>query len=208
MRDFHLSRVSIALLVSFGMLCIAVLAGWTASADESLVIWAGNSRSPGLTNLMLFLTLLGDGVIIAVLGLGCCALLWRLGRRYCAQMLLVGALSAEVIYLVAKAGFQRPRPDLIERLSGAGWYSFPSGHTMMGTVIWGLALLLVATSVKQLWIRRLLLAVAVIVPIGIAMSRVYLGVHYPSDVLGAMLLGVAWVMFWLDRSSRSLKPIS
>lgn len=207
-RWYGFSRIALALIGCFVVLCILVASGVATPFDNHAVTWIGTQRSPISTQVMLFFTWLGHGVVLAVVGIGSCLILWRLKRPVCARLLLIGVLTAEVIYVLTKAGFRRPRPEILERLSSAGWYSFPSGHTMMGTVVWGLSLMLIATSVRQRWIRRLLLLLVVVVPCGIALSRVYLGVHYPSDVLGAGVLGVAWVLFWLDRSSALLTSAS
>jgi undecaprenyl-diphosphatase len=125
--------------------------------------------------------------------------LWRLGRRIEARRYLFSALSAEVVFLIAKASFQRPRPDLITKLANAGWYSYPSGHAMLAPVIWGAGLLLMARAVRHPAARGVLVILAVVLPVLIAVSRVYLGVHYPSDVLGALALGTGWAIWWTQR---------
>jgi undecaprenyl-diphosphatase len=111
--------------------------------------------------------------------------------------------------MLAKQSFQRPRPDIIDRFAGAGWYSYPSGHAMLAPVIWGLGLLLLSQSVSNALIRRVLLFLAVTIPIAIGVSRVYLGVHFPSDVIAALALGTGWVLLWLSAANyRNTKLVS
>jgi undecaprenyl-diphosphatase len=111
---------------------------------------------------------------------------------------IFAALSAEVLYLLLKPIFQRERPRIIERLAEAGWYSYPSGHAMLAPVIYGFGLILLAQSVRDRRIRAALVTLALTLPPLIAISRVYLGVHYPSDVVAALFLGNAWMLLWSE----------
>ncbi len=176
-----------------------VVSGVTLPWDVAVLRWVGAIRSSTLTDGMLVATFLGSGIVEVPVALGAVALLWvRAGRRS-AMALLFAGVSGELVYAGAKAAFQRPRPDIIEKLSSAGWYSYPSGHAMLAPILWSLMLVLLARSMPA-GRRWPLLMLAVAMPIAIAASRVYLGVHYPSDVLGALALGVAWLLFWLDWS--------
>lgn len=183
----------LALFVGISALVVSgVVLPWDIAALE----WMGTQRTAIRTEAMLAVTFLGDGALEVPLALVAVGLLWRIASRRAAAALFFGALSGEVIYILAKASFQRDRPTIIEQLSGAGWYSYPSGHAMLAPIIWSLALLLfVPVAPRRL--RWVLIALAVLIPIGIAVSRVYLGVHYPSDVLGALALGSAWMAGWL-----------
>lgn len=193
------------LLVTFVVVSALVVSGHTAAWDHVILVWIGTVRTAPMIDLMVFFTVLGDGEVEIPLALGLVALLWRLGRRPEARRYLFTALSAEVVFLIAKASFQRPRPEVITKLASAGWYSYPSGHAMLAPVIWGLGLVLVARSVQHDGVRRGLFALAVFIPLAIAASRIYLGVHHPSDVVGALALGTGWAVWWApaDPSLRS-----
>lgn len=198
--SFRLSPVVFACLAVFAGLSILVASGVTLAWDEAVLDWVGSMRGAALTDGMLVATFLGDGLVAAPFTLGVCALLWyRAGGRPALALLLAG-LTGELVYVIAKASFQRPRPVIIEQLSGAGWHSYPSGHAMLAPILWSLALVLLARTTAPRYRWPLLLA-AWCIPIAIAASRVYLGVHYPSDVLGALALGLAWMFLWLDWSS-------
>jgi undecaprenyl-diphosphatase len=189
----------VAGLALFAGLSVMVSGGVTLTWDVRTLQWVDGIRSAGLTDLMLALTFLGDGLIEVPFALIICAVLWRIAGRRSATALFFGALSGELLYLLAKASFQRPRPTVITQLSGAGWFSYPSGHSMMAPIIWSLAFLLLVPAVSR-GLGRMLIGLAILMPVAIAASRVYLGVHYPSDVLGALALGGAWMSLWLGWS--------
>lgn len=195
----RLSPAIFGCLSLFVGLSLLMVSGITLPWDRAVLQWFGAHRTPPMIDAMLLASYLADGVPIALAGFGTCALLWASGRGRAAVALLAGSLSGEALYLLAKSAFQRARPDVIERLSGAGWHAYPSGHTMMATIIWGLALVLLAARVAT-WLRPLLLVLAFAIPLAVAASRVGLGVHYPSDVLAGLALGGAWMLFWRDWS--------
>ncbi len=194
----RLSPPAFAGLAVFAGISILVATGTTLPWDRDVLAWFGAIRSGERTDLMLLATYLGDGKVEVPLALGAVALLWVRAGRDSALRLFAAGVIGELLYLVLKALFHRPRPDVIERLGGAGWYSYPSGHAMMAPILWSLPLLMLAGTVRpgRRWPFVLL---ACLMPPLIAASRLYLGVHYPSDVLGALALGFAWMAFWLER---------
>ncbi len=193
-----LTPATLALFGIFAVLSVLVVLGAVTPYDESAMRWLGALRTPALTNVMLFFTFIGNGLIEVPLALLAAWVLWRLGRPRCAKRYAFAALSAEAVYALAKPLFHRERPRIIERLADAGWYSYPSGHAMLAPVIYGFGLILLAKSVRHRAVRMALLMLAVTLPPMIALSRVYLGVHYPSDVVGALFLGNAWLLLWSE----------
>ncbi len=193
-----LTPTTLTLFAVFVVLSVLVVLGLTLPVDETVMRWLAAHRTPGRTDLLLFFTFIGNGLVEVPLALLAAWALWRLGRPRCAKRYVFAALSAEVVYAILKPAFQRERPRIIERLADAGWYSYPSGHAMLAPVIYGFGLLLLAKSVRHAGARRVLLAAAFVIPPMIALSRVYLGVHYPSDVVGALFLGNAWLLLWSE----------
>lgn len=189
----------LALFIGISML---VASGVTVPWDEAVLGWVGSIRGDLLTEGMLVATFLGDGIVVVPFALAACLLLWRWSGHRAALGLLLAGVTGELLYVLAKAAFQRPRPVVIEQLSSAGWHSYPSGHAMLAPILWSLALVSICR-VAPGYCRGALLGFAVVIPLAIAASRVYLGVHYPSDVLGALALGLAWMLLWLDWSSAS-----
>ncbi len=204
----RISRPCAGMMVAFVAISVLMVLGITGTWDDAILEWIGTVRGGITLDLMIAATVLGDGEVEIPFALATGLLLWRLGRPRCARIFVFCALSGQILLMLAKQSFQRPRPDIIDRLAGAGWYSYPSGHAMLAPVIWGLGLLLLSQSVAHAGIRRALLFLAVTIPIAIAVSRVYLGVHFPSDVIAALALGSGWVLLWMSAANHRLVKLA
>jgi undecaprenyl-diphosphatase len=192
----------------FGLLALAVEAGWTQALDLRLMLAVGGLRSPGLTAVMQSLSAVGAGEIEIPIALLLSLRLAMIRRRAEAAGYAAATLSGWAMYGVAKWVFQRPRPRVISRLSGAGWYSFPSGHATMAPLVFGLGVLIWSGPWSR-GTRAALLLVAAACSLLIAFARVYLGVHWPTDVLGGLLLGAGWAamwMWWWERAELARRP--
>jgi undecaprenyl-diphosphatase len=135
-------------------------------------------------------------------------------RARLAVFLVVTAAGGSLIDTVVKNVVNRPRPDLPHPIAHAVGKSFPSGHAMSSTVIYG-ALLLVLLPVVPRARRRHAIGGTVLLVLAIAASRVALGVHYLSDVLGGIVLGLAWLVasvaafrIWRTESHRPAAPVT
>lgn len=142
---------------------------------------------------MLFFTFLGSVefyliTIPVILGV----LVWR-RRWHEFGVILFSVAGALVLNNLLKLAFHRVRPNLYF-IKETG-YSFPSGHAMITTVFYGIILFLVFPLVTSRVWRNILVALAIFFTIAIGASRIYLGVHYPSDVLGSYLAGLCWLAF-------------
>lgn len=148
--------------------------------------------SPGLDWLMLRLTDIGSSLVIVPLFAVVVALLLR-NRRYGAALFLgVASGGALVLNGTMKVLFERPRPKL-DYAAVLPDYSFPSGHTMNAFVFY-VALALILWSVFGRRAGLVALAVAVVLALGVGVSRIYLGYHYLTDVVGGLLAGIAWLL--------------
>ncbi len=114
------------------------------------------------------------------------------GRRSTALLLLASSIGATVVSSGLKAMFSRPRPDVVEHLVGVSTPSFPSGHALLSAAIYLTLGALLAREFPGTALRRYFVAVAVILTLLIGMSRVYLGVHWPSDVVAGWCIGALW----------------
>jgi undecaprenyl-diphosphatase len=179
--------------ICFTLLALLVQLGLTRTWDEAGLSAALALRSSRVTSVMLVVTLAGGGVILGPFALAFAAWLRAARGGRTAAFYIVTSLSGWVIYALLKMGIDRPRPSLIPRLNPAGWVSFPSGHAMLATVIIGLAMVLATERSRQAVSSRAILVAGTLVIAGVAVSRVYLGVHYPSDVIGGVLAGWAWI---------------
>ncbi|MEP6590289.1 MAG: phosphatase PAP2 family protein [Gemmatimonadota bacterium] len=208
MSTLRPSRTAIALFALFGLVATLMATGVTATLDDTALRIIGSWRTPERTNWMLAFTLAGDGSFEVPMALGIALLLWRLGARTQAMRYVQSGVVGELLYLALKWAFHRPRPSVIPRLGEAGWYSFPSGHTMMAPILWTTGFLLLARLATNRVTAGALAVIGLAAPLLIGGSRLYLGVHYPSDVLGALLVGSAWVCWWWPSAGSDASSVS
>lgn len=158
--------------------------------DQATLDWYAAHRTPGLTLLARFLAVAGGVPALPLLTLLAALLLARYKTRAHAWLLVLAVAGATLLNVLAKVAFQRPRPgELVAVLSEPG-FSFPSGHAM-ANMAFGMALCLIFWNSRARW-PAALLGVGWGVLVGL--SRNYLGVHYPTDVLVGFLSSVTWVM--------------
>ena len=152
-------------------------------------------RDPMVTRLLTLLTYTANWQFITGVCLILLILPWT--RRFPGLILSASPLFSTLLYKLIKEILQRPRPEEALHLIQQGGFSFPSGHAMTGLVFYGLVLYFFLSSIKNSSTRRVLLAVGVIYIFSIGFSRIYLGVHYPSDVLAGWCLGGLQLMLIL-----------
>lgn len=166
-------------------------------ADVQLSNWLHAHSSPLLTKAMFVATSLGSTVavtcIAVALGL---YFLWR-RRFYWLAALATSVGGGALLNKLLKYIFHRPRPHFDDPILKLTSYSFPSGHTMMATVLYGVvAAYLLAKTQDWRWRVLIILSTGLLIAL-VAFSRMYLGAHYLSDVLGAMAEGLAWMSLCL-----------
>jgi membrane-associated phospholipid phosphatase len=182
------SRVALAiglLLVLLGVLGLAIGGGVDWSLHRALHV----GGSEATLHWVLRLTNLGGAAVmipVALLGFGCLLALRRVSR---ALWLCATVASGRVIVELVKLAVARPRPPSADRLADVTSLSFPSSHAA-GAMMTGVALCLAFDARRPAWLAALLFAAA------IGLSRVALGVHWPSDVLAGWGFGLAWPMLW------------
>ncbi len=148
-------------------------------------------------DVMRDMTALGGIGVVAGAGLLFAGYLWLQRRRGDILVLAASLVGAELISAVAKLLVARPRPDLVSHEAQIYSASFPSGHTLMATVAWVTFAMLLAADLDDRRQRDYLLLVAWIVAAAVGCSRVYLGVHWPSDVLAGWAVGALWMLLLL-----------
>jgi len=173
-------------LLLFAWLAFAVVTGRTAALDESVRHAVHAWSEPFLTQIMLGATFVGRDGFMAVIGAFFGWRLLKTGRRHAALLLIGGAVGAKLLEQVLKLSFHRQRPEPFFGLPAPDSYSFPSGHALTATVFY---VLLVSLTTRNPVIRAAAIALAAL----IGLSRIYLGVHYPSDVFAGYAVAVVWL---------------
>lgn len=139
------------------------------------------------------------GTIVLVLLVGAVLGFLLIGRHYSAALLvLVATGGGAVLSSFLKDFYARPRPHVVPHLSHVTSYSFPSGHSLLSAVVYLTLGALLARLVQRRWAKVYFVGVAVLLTLLVGLSRVYLGVHYPTDVVAGWSAGVTWaILCWL-----------
>jgi undecaprenyl-diphosphatase len=196
--------IAIAGTLAFAELGEHVRSGGTQAFDVAVLKWLGAHHTKLLTAAAVELTYLGTGTVVLMI-VGVAALfLWHTEHKHSARLLLAAVAGNILLNGALKLVFHRPRPSVFEWQTVAVSSSFPSGHAMSATVCYGTVAYLVARLQKHHWSRVLTLTAAVLLIILICGTRLYLGVHYPSDVLAGILVGLAWASFCMATLEASL----
>jgi len=201
------ARVLLAMLVvavcawAFVAVADAVADRRTQTMDERLLRafrqpgdLATPKGPPWLPGAMRDLTSLGSAPVLALFVLAVAG--WLLVRRQhqALALVLVATVGGEVLNQLLKDLFDRPRPDLVLHLTRVDSASFPSGHAMESAVIYFTLAALLARLVEPRSLKLYFLVVAAFLSFIVGLSRMYLGVHYPSDVLAGWAAGLAWAL--------------
>jgi undecaprenyl-diphosphatase len=204
-----------ASLMLFGQLTDEVLEGETHAFDEAVLLALRSAGDPSdplgppwLEEQMRDLTALGSLGILAFVGLAAAGFLILQGKRRTAALVVVAVGGGMLVSTLTKLGFDRPRPDLVPHGADVYTASFPSGHAMLAAVTYLTLGALLARVQPRLRLKLYLIGLAATLTVLIGFSRVYLGVHWPTDVLAGWTLGAAWalacwaVALWLQARGR------
>jgi len=177
-------------LILFTWIAEEMLEGATARFDMSVRLWVHGFASPTVTAAMKFITELGSLGLFIAFAIALLVFLvegWKRGAAW----LALSIAGATVLSVTLKYGFHRPRPVPFFGVAPHS-YSFPSGHALFSLCFYGALAGLINARVRDLWLRMLVWAVAALLVFAIGLSRIYLGVHYPSDVVAGYLAALVW----------------
>ena len=203
----------------FGELLSEVLEGDTRSFDETVLLALrvpGDLSQPlgpeSLQEFMRDVSGLGGVGVLSLITLASVIFLGILRKYREASFLAVSVLLGTLISTGFKMAVARPRPDLVPHGAFVNTASFPSGHSMMSAVVYLTLAVMLARIHDQMPVRLFLLTLATALTLGVGVSRVYLGVHWPTDVLAGWILGASWAILcagmarWLSVSGKLGPP--
>ncbi len=191
MRRLVIFGVAVAAAIVFVEIAEEVVEGNADPIDRAIALAMHRLDSGPLDTVMRTITHAGSWPAIAVAVAGSC--IWALHRRNRAAALVfvVNALIAEGSNSLLKLLFARRRPNLFDELAIPASYSFPSGHAMMSTAVYGtIAVIVIALRARH---RAVTTAGVVLLVLAVGTSRVYLGVHWPTDVVAGFAAGIPFI---------------
>ncbi|MCU0542308.1 MAG: phosphatase PAP2 family protein [Oscillatoriaceae cyanobacterium Prado104] len=190
----RLTGLAVAALALWGFATLAeeVLEKETYDFDSSILLALRNIHTPLLDRIMFGFTCLGEPNLLLAMCVTLGILLLVRKHRSEALTIAIAGGGAVGLNLLLKQLFARDRPQLWERVVDVRFYSFPSGHAMISMVIYGLlGYFLVARFPKQKW---LICCLTVLLITAIGLSRLYLGVHWPTDIIAGYTAGLVWLI--------------
>ena len=185
---------AILLAAAFAWLAREVTGGATMPFDLRIRAGVHQWAQPALTAVMIALSGIGAPYVVWPLFGVAFAVLWRSGQRPPARLLAFSMAGALALDVTLKYIFRRPRPSPFFNYTLPQSYSFPSGHALFAICFYGVLAAIVARRLQRRCAAVVLWTAAVLLIGGIGLSRIYLGVHYPSDVLAGYAAALSWVL--------------
>ena len=185
--------VSAFVVWAFAELADGVIEGESRTFDRAVLLWIYNHFPEWLDEPMRLITALGYYWVVLPLLAGAVLVFYLKGWRLSAFLLIVSTAGGVFLTTVLKAVFRRARPELFDTGYSASFYSFPSGHATVAVGFYGALTLILAYRLRGL-ARWAVVSGGALLVLLIGFSRLYLGVHYPTDVLAGFLAAPLWVI--------------
>lgn len=189
----------IGLSIIFVILMISVIFGWTEGFDTFVYELVISTRCDFLDKFFKFITDLGDKLFIVGLVVGVVLVL----RNTVGYLYATLAVDTVITNFIFKQLIRRDRPDVLKLIKQGG-FSFPSGHSMISMSMYGMLIYLCYKKIKNKYIKWIICSLLGILILSIGLSRVYLGVHYISDVLGGFILSFIMVVLYTELINKFL----
>jgi len=186
--------IAVGALIILAWLADEVLEGGTIRLDAAIRDGVHQSASPALASFMQAVTMLGSPRFLIASGICVAVGLLIAGWRRALMLFTITFLGAVLLTETLKLSFRRTRPLAFFDTLLPTSYSFPSGHALWSFCFYGALTVLISARVQSRMIRIILWALAVLLILLIGFSRVYLGVHYPSDVLAGYTAALIWAL--------------
>ena len=214
LRRRDLSELAIVLIISILLLAFAkiaseVIEGDTNAFDTTVLLALRNQGDPSrpigpawVKGVLTDLTSLGSVTVLSLVVVAVLGFLVASGRRALLRLILISVLGGGLLSAVLKSLFQRPRPHLVPHAIEVYTTSFPSGHAMLSAVVYLTLGALLAHVQTESRVKSYCFVVAITLTLLVGLSRVYLGVHWPSDVFAGWCVGAAWAILCLLVAAR------
>lgn len=195
-----------AAAIALALIAGLVIARHPFAFDRTIIVAAHGAGPAWLREAALDVTAMGGVTVLTMVATGTVVLLIAERLRTTALLVAAATLSGSWVVTVLKTQFGRERPGIVDHLVAASGMSFPSGHAANSAVVYLTIAALVSQVVAQRAARNAAIALAVLLVGMIGATRVYLGVHWPSDVLAGWSFGTLWAIGWwqLARQARPL----
>lgn len=185
--------ISLICMIGFSLISLLISDQKIIRFDSFVIAKIQGLESPTLTTVMKFFTFIGSGTFVIILSLILMLFLYKVLHHRIELILFIAAImGSAVINLVLKDTFRRIRPDL-HRLIDISGFSFPSGHAMNAFTVYGIISFLLWRHIPNKGGRSLLIFISIVMILAIGISRIYLGVHYPSDIIGGYFASGFWL---------------
>jgi undecaprenyl-diphosphatase len=207
------------LALAFGHIAEEVLEGDATKFDERILLFfrSANDLSdpigpPWMEEMARDITALGSYAILSVVFCAVVAYLLLVHQRATALWIIVAVSGGVALSDALKLTFQRPRPELVSHAARVFTTSFPSGHATLSAVTYLTLGALLASLNRSLRLKAYFLGLAILLTVAVGVSRIYLGVHYPTDVLAGWCIGAAWaalcwsIFHWLQAQGQLEPP--
>jgi undecaprenyl-diphosphatase len=201
---FAVLLLSAAALLTFVALASGMRGEGTRIFDEALLRALRNPAdladpigAAWVETMMRDITALGSTTVLTIITFGVCGFLVLDDKRAAALFVLAAGGGGALLSSALKLVFARPRPELVAHLVDEASYSFPSGHATSSAVTYLTLGALLAREQSRRRMKAYVIVAALVLTLAVGASRVYLGVHWPTDVLAGWSVGAAWAMlFW------------
>lgn len=160
--------------------------------DKAVILFIANFRYPSITMSAMDITSLGSTTVLTILSIFIFILAMMKKDRISACHIIIGSLGAGVLTKLLKNLFERARPDIVPSLVDVHGFSYPSGHSLASAAIYFTLAIIAFRYFSEFKKRAILFLGSTTIVFLIGLSRIYLGVHYPSDVVAGIAIGTAW----------------
>jgi membrane-associated phospholipid phosphatase len=184
---------AIALVVFILIAAEVVSSGPLTLLDTRINLWLHSHHSPGFIQFFLWVSKLHSNWSVTIVTGGIAIYLWMKRLRYWILILAVSVWGGVLLNVILKLLFARPRAHFDDPILTLPTFSFPSGHTMLATVFYGTLCVFAFSRTRSTTVRALVVSLSVFMIALVGFSRMYLGVHYLTDVVGATAEGAAWI---------------